>query len=179
MIGRSQLELWDFRFIAGQATGFAALVICIMAFASKRDDRLLLLLVFANVAFAVQFFLFGAKVAGAISALIILRILLARRYKGSWPVMAAMLAATGLVSWISWERPLDVIPLTAGLLGTIAMFMLDGIPMRLLLAGAALCWVASNVLVGSVGAALAELLVLTTNAITIWRLTRDRREALA
>ncbi len=45
---------------------------------SKRDDRLFVLLPFANVAFATQFALFPSWVAAGISALTVLRIALVR-----------------------------------------------------------------------------------------------------
>ncbi|MBK1697140.1 YgjV family protein [Rhodovibrio salinarum] len=160
--------------LLGQLVGLVALGLCIAGFAHKRDDRLLLILIFANVAFAAQFFLLGGWVAGAISALIVLRIVLVRRYKKSWPVMVAMLAATLGVAGLTWQGPLDMVPLLAGLIGTYAMFMLDGIPMRLMLAVGAGCWVLANYLSGSVGALLAESLVLATNAVTIVRIYRDR-----
>ena len=50
-----------------------------------------------------------------------------------------------------------------------------GIPMRLFLAGAGLAWMGNNIAIGSVGATLAEALVVCTNAITILRLRRMRR----
>ena len=70
-------------------------------------------------------------------------------------------------------------PLLAGLVGTYAMFMLDGIPMRLLLAIGAGCWMLANYLSGSVGALIAEGLILVTNAVTILRLYHDKPAAPA
>lgn len=147
--------------------------LCIAAFANKRDERLLSVLILANIAFATQFFLLGGWVAGAISCLIVLRILLVRRYKGNSLVMGIMLAATAFAALITWQSPLDFIPVVAGLIGTYAMFMLHGIPMRVLLAVAAVCWMLANYLTGSLGAFIAEGIILTTNAVTVFRLTRD------
>ncbi len=161
--------------LLGQVVGLMALALCIAAFASKRDDRLLAILIFANVAFAVQFFLMGGLVAGAISSLIVVRIALVRRFKRDARVMAAMLAATVAVAAPAWSGPADLVPLAAGLIGTYAMFMTDGIAMRLLLAGGAACWMAANWLSGSAGAFAAEALILVTNAVTIARLARERR----
>lgn len=55
------------------------------------------------------------------------------------------------------------------------MFMLRGIPMRLTLAAAALCWVISNLLAGSIGGTIAESLIFATNVITVLRMRRDAR----
>ncbi|WP_245409841.1 YgjV family protein [Pararhizobium haloflavum] len=158
----------------GELVGLIALLLCIAAFASKDDDRLLTILIAANVAFAVQFAAFGAFVASAISAVIILRIVLARRFPGSRTATGAILVLTAAVAALTWSSPIDIFPLTAGLIGTYAMFMLRGIPMRLGLAAAATCWAITNFLAGSMGALAAETLVLATNVVTIVRLAREK-----
>lgn len=158
----------------GELVGLVALLLCIAAFASKDDDRLLAVLISANVAFAIQFAAFGAWVASAISAVIILRIFLARRMQGNWPAAIGILAVTGSVAALTWSGPIDVFPLAAGLIGTYAMFMLRGIPMRLGMAVAASCWAVTNFLTGSLGALAAELLVLATIIVTIFRLARQK-----
>lgn len=160
------------RWLAGQLFGLVALALCVAGFASKRDDRLFFLLLFANVAFALQFVMFRSWVAAAIAALIVLRIHLVRRYKGHVTIMLGVAAATVVVAVLTWTAPRDFWALAAGLIGTYGMFMLAGIPMRWLLAVAAFCWVVSNVLVGSIGGTLAEALILVTNLITIARLHR-------
>ncbi|WP_123590200.1 YgjV family protein [Salinisphaera orenii] len=163
------------RGLAGQLFGLIALALCVAGFASKRDDRLFFLLLFANVAFALQFVMFRSWTAAAIAALIVLRIHLVRRYKGHAAVMLAMCAATLVAAALTWSAPRDAWALAAGLIGTYGMFMLAGIPMRWLLAVAAFCWVVSNLLVGSLGGTLAELLILVTNLVTIARLYHASR----
>ncbi|PWG64408.1 YgjV family protein [Sediminicurvatus halobius] len=165
--------------LAGQLLGLTALTLCVAAFASRRDDRLMVLLISANVAFALHFLCFGSTTAAALTALIVLRICLARRYKGSVAVMAALLMASAAAAALTWQSPLDLLPLTAAVLGTIGMFLLRGIPMRLLLAAAALAWTLNNILIGSIGGTLAELLVLATNLVTMLRLAREREAAPA
>jgi O-antigen ligase len=78
--------------LLGQAVSLVALALCIVGFASKRDDRLFVLLLFANVAFAAQFALFGSWVAAGISALIVLRIALVRRFRRNLAIILGMLA---------------------------------------------------------------------------------------
>lgn len=160
------------RWLAGQLFGLVALTLCVAGFASKRDDRLFLLLLFANVAFALQFAMFRSWVAAAISALIILRIYLVRHYKRHVTVMLGVSTVTIIVATLTWTAPRDFWALAAGLIGTYGMFMLAGIAMRWLLAIATLCWVISNLLVGSLGGTLADSLNLVTNLVTIARLYR-------
>lgn len=164
---------------AGQGLSLVALALCIWAFSSKHDDRLLAILISANVAFAAHFALLGGWTAAAITALIVVRIVLARRFKGSVVLTVALLAANGAAAALTWQGPLDVLPLTAAVLGTIAMVLLHGIGMRLMLAGAALAWTLNNLVLGSIGGVLAEGLILTTNLVTIARIVRDRRLASA
>lgn len=173
------MEELGWRLIAGQTLSLVALAICILAFASKRDERLLALLISANVAFALHFVLFGSWVAAGLTSLIVVRILLVQRLKGSVATMLAFLAANAGVAYLTWQGPLDVFPLTAAILGTVGMFLLRGIPMRILLAGAALAWTLNNLLIGSIGGTIAEALILGTNVVTITRLAWERHTTAA
>ncbi|MFE8070482.1 YgjV family protein [Marinobacteraceae bacterium S3BR75-40.1] len=167
--------LGSYSAIIGQFFGVVSLVLCVMAFASKRDDRLMGLLISANVAFALQFAFLQSWTAAALTALVIARIVLARRYPGSLVIMAAVLVATGVAAALTWQGWADLPAVVAMVTGTTGMFLLRGIAMRVFLGLAALAWLASHALVGSVGGMLAEGMVLGTNAVTILRLWLDRR----
>lgn len=173
------MPLTDPLWLGGQAAGMIALALCVLAFASKKDDRLFLILIGANIAFTAQFLFFQSWVAAILTFLIIIRLMLVRRYKRSLPVMSGLLAASGLAAWLTWSGPLDSLALTATVLGTLGMFLLHGIAMRWVLALAALTWALNNFLLGSVGGTLAELLIVTTNLTTIWRMHRDKARAYA
>lgn len=160
--------------MAGQFFGLAALVLCVLAFASKQDDRLLVLLISANLAFALQFMFFESWTASALTLLVIARIALARRYPGSKAVMAGVLAVSGVAAVLTWQSWADLPAIAAMVLGTVGMFLLRGIPLRIVLGFAALAWMLSHVLVGSVGGTLAEAAVLVTNVITIYRIHRAK-----
>lgn len=161
--------------VAGQFFGLVSLVLCVLAFSSKQDDRLLMLLLSANVAFTLQFMIFESWTAAALSLLVIARIALARRYPGSKVTMVIVLVASGVASGLTWQSWADLPAMVAMALGTMGMFLLRGIPMRVFLGLAALAWTLSHILVGSVGGTLAEALVLLTNAITIYRLYQAKQ----
>lgn len=161
--------------IAGQFFGLVSLILCIIAFANKQDDRLLMLLIFANVAFTLQFITFGSWTAAVLTLLVIVRIALARRYPGNRKAMALVLAVSGIASVFTWQSWADLPAILAMVLGTVGMFMLRGIAMRVSLWLAACAWMTSHILVGSVGGTLAEALVLITNAVTIYRLYRAKQ----
>lgn len=161
--------------VAGQFFGLVSLVLCVLAFSSKQDDRLLMLLLSANVAFALQFMVLESWTASALSLLVIARIAFARRYPNSKAVMAVILTVSGVASVLTWQNWADLPAIVAMVLGTVSMFLLRGIPMRVFLGLAALAWMLSHILVGSVGGTLAEAMVLLTNAITIYRLYRSKQ----
>ncbi|WP_110685636.1 YgjV family protein [Salinicola aestuarinus] len=160
---------------AGQFFGIISLTLCLLAFASRRDERLMTYLILANVAFALQFVFFQSWTAAALTVLVIARIALARRYPGSTGVMGGVLAASLVAAWMTWQSWADLPALLAMVTGTVGMFLLNGVAMRVFLGLAALGWMLSHLLAGSVGGTLAEALVIVTNAITIVRLVRARR----
>jgi hypothetical protein len=162
--------------IAGQLAGLVALVFCMAGFASKQDDRLLVLLISANVAFALQFVFFQSWTAAALTLLVIVRILLARRHQGNRLLMTLLLLANFMAAALTWQSWIDLLPLMAATLGTLGMFLLRGIPLRILLGMAAFCWLLNNLLIGSFGGSLAEGLILVTNAFTIWRLVKLQKD---
>ena len=162
--------------LLGQLAGLVALAFCIAGFANKNDDRLMVLLISANVAFALMFAFFESWTASALTVLVILRITLARKYQGNWQIMLAMLAVNLVVAWATWKSITDVFPLAAAVFGTVGMFMLRGIPLRIVLGFAALAWMLNNIVIGSVGGTLAEGMVLVTNIITIIRLYRLQKK---
>jgi hypothetical protein len=168
-------EEMSYTALAGQIVSLIALGFCIFGFNSKRDDRLMVLLIAANVAFALQFALFGSWTAAILSFLVIGRIMLARRYMGSWQVMLAVLVVNLVAALLSWRSPVDFFAIAAAVFGTLGMFMLRGIPMRLMLAAAAVAWMLNNIAIGSVGGTLAEAVVLVVNFITIYRLAKMKR----
>ncbi|MCG8391589.1 MAG: YgjV family protein [Pseudomonadales bacterium] len=167
--------LESYNAIAGQFFGIVSLTFCLLAFSSKSDDRLLVLLLSANVAFALQFLFFGSWTAAALTLLVIVRIALARRYPGSLAVMLGVLGASAIAAVLTWQGWADLPAVVAMVLGTVSMFMLRGIPLRVCLGLAATAWMLSHLLVGSIGGTLAEGLALFTNVITIYRLYRDQQ----
>ncbi|MFB9869008.1 YgjV family protein [Vreelandella sulfidaeris] len=162
--------------MVGQFFGLVALVLCVVAFSSKQDDRLLALLISANVAFALQFVFFESWTAAVLTVLVIARIVLARRYLGSKTVMTVVLLASALAAALTWRSCVDVLPLIAMVLGTVGMFMLRGIAMRVFLGMAAVAWMLNNLLIGTIGGTIAEGLIVITNIVTIIRLVRARRK---
>lgn len=161
--------------VAGQFFGLVALILSVLAFSSRQDDRLMVLMLSANVAFALQFAMFQSWTAAALSLLVLARIELARRYPRSKAAMAAVLTASIVAAVLTWQSLADLPAVAAMVLGTVSMFLLRGIPMRVFLGLGAVAWTLSHLIVGSVGGALAEIMIIVTNAVTVYRLYRVRR----
>ncbi|BBI64485.1 hypothetical protein HSBAA_57910 [Vreelandella sulfidaeris] len=70
----------------------------------------------------------------------------------------------------------DFLPMTAMVLGTVGMFLLRGIAMRICLGLAALAWMLNNLLIGAIGGTVAEGLIVITNIITIVRMMKAKRK---
>jgi hypothetical protein len=66
----------------------------------------------------------------------------------------------------------DWLPLAASCVGTLALFLLRGIPMRLMMLGGTFLWIANNVIAGSIGGTALEIVIALVNGTTIWRMAR-------
>jgi hypothetical protein len=57
------------------------------------------------------------------------------------------------------------------------MFTMDGVPLRLVLLSSTFLWLANNVVSGSIGGTMLELVIAVANGSTIIRMLRQAREA--
>jgi hypothetical protein len=72
-------------------------------------------------------------------------------------------------------RASDWLPLGASCIGTLALFLMEGVRMRVaMLCGTGL-WIVNNIIVGSVGGTALELVIAVVNIVTIRRMMRDAR----
>jgi hypothetical protein len=75
----------------------------------------------------------------------------------------------GTYSYTVWY---DSFPIIAVCIGTIAFFYLEGIATRLCLVCATCLWLIHNIVVGSIGPILMEIMNVCAHLITIYRLYR-------
>lgn len=75
------------------------------------------------------------------------------------------------------KAPADWLPLAASCLGTLALFLLQGIAMRLVMLCGTCLWIANNLIAGSIGGTALELVVAVVNLSTVWRLCRRAPQA--
>lgn len=161
-------------FSPAQCVGYVAFVLGVASFLQKDDRRFKLFMAAECLAYVVHFSLLGNPTAVASSTMSVIRSLLALRTRSVW-VAAAVVAANIALGLYLAERPSDWLPLGASCLGTLALFLLKGVPMRLVMLGGTGLWIANNVIVGSIGGTALEVVIAVVNSVTIVRMLRDQR----
>ena len=161
-----------------QCVGYIAFVLGVGSFLQKDDRRFKLFMAGECLAYIVHFALLGNPTAVASSTVSLLRSLLALRTRSVWVALA--IVAINVALGLSLARqPSDWLPLAASCLGTLALFLLSGVPMRLLMLCGTGLWIANNLIAGSIGGTALELVVAAVNTVTIVRMARAARSAQA
>ncbi|WP_084544915.1 YgjV family protein [Derxia gummosa] len=164
-----------------QWVGYAALAVGIFAFMQRDDDRLRFFSATMCLLYSLHFALLGNPVASVGTFISAVRSLVAIWWRNRW--LAALFVAlnVALGGWLATEWR-HVIPIVGSVAGTLALFLLQGLRMRLLLLTGTVCWLTNNVLSGSIGGTLLEGTIFITNSTTILRLwwrERDERRLAA
>jgi hypothetical protein len=104
----------------------------------------------------------------------LLRSVLALRTRSVW--VAVVIVAMNLALGVSLaDRASAWLPLAASCLGTLALFLLQGVPMRLLMLCGTGLWIANNMISGSVGGTALEIVIAIVNLRTIRQMVREAR----
>lgn len=163
-------------FSPAQCVGYVAFVLGVSSFLQKDDRRFKLFMAAECLAYVVHFSLLGNPTAVASSTMSVIRSLLALRTRSVW-VAAGVVAANLALGFYLVKQPSDWLPLAASCLGTLALFLLQGVPMRLVMLGGTGLWIANNIIVGSIGGTALEVVIAVVNGVTIARMIRDGRRA--
>ena len=160
-------------FSAAQCVGYVAFVLGVGSFLQTDDRRFKLYMTGECLAYVAHFALLGNPTAVASSAISTVRSFLALRTRSLWVAMVVLAANIGFglaiaTKWTDW------LPLVASCLGTLALFLMRGIPMRLVMLCGTLCWVANNLIAGSIGGTALEVVVAATNIATMVRMARSK-----
>lgn len=156
-----------------QFLGILAFILGVVCFYQRNDKTLKIVMLVQNITYMSHFWLLGANVA-AISALIS-TIRTATSIYISSKYVALFFVILGLIfGYIITDSMWQIFPIIASVIGTISLFLLQGIPMRLFMLVGSFCWLINNILVSSLGGILLESTVITMNTITIIRLLRQK-----
>lgn len=156
-----------------QLVGYLAFVLGVGCFLQTDDRRFKWFMTGECIAYVLHFALLGNPTAVASSALSTLRSVLSMHTRSAWVAAGVVAANLGFGLAIA-SKPSDWLPLGASCLGTLALFLLQGIPMRLLMLCGTALWIANNMVAGSIGGTALEIVVAAVNLSTILRLTRQR-----
>jgi hypothetical protein len=166
-------------FSPAQCIGYIAFVLGVGSFLQTDDRRFRWLMAGECLAYVAHFALLGNPTAVASSMISATRSLLSLHTRSGW--VAALVIAANLAFGLAMAKHVsDWLPLGASCLGTLALFLLHGMPMRLLMLCGTGMWIANNVIAGSVGGTVLEVVVVAVNASTIfrlysrWRIERSR-----
>jgi hypothetical protein len=159
-------------FNLAQAVGFLSFFLGILCFYQKDDTRLKVTMVLMCVSHAVHYAMMAATTACIGATLAIVRTGLSIKTSSATVAYVFMLITLvfGLLVKNSWA---DMLPIAGSIIGTYAIFMLQGIKMRVAFLIGAGCWLINNLLIGSIGLSLLEAVLIGVNITTIYRLTRE------
>ena len=161
-----------------QLFGYGAFVLGVTAFSIKDDRRFKSVLSVQGFVYAIHFHLMHNDPASASNVVSVIRNLASLKTKSN-AVAGALVGLTIVLACVFVRTPQGLIPTTATIIATVAMFNLEGIPLRLSLLVCSFFWLTNGILSHSIGGVMLESTVCVANSITIARLWRSGRKALA
>jgi hypothetical protein len=161
-------------FSPAQCVGYVAFVLGVSSFLQRDDRRFKQFMAAECLAYIIHFALLGNPTAVASSTMSLLRSVLALRTRSVW-VAAAVIAANVALGLSLAHKASDWLPLCASCMGTFALFLLRGVPMRLLMLVGTGLWIANNLIAGSIGGSALEIVIACVNIRTTWLMAREAR----
>lgn len=156
-------------FAPAQLVGYVALVLGVSGFLQRDDRRLKLLVTAECLAYVAHFALLGRPPAAASAGVSGVRTFVSIRFRSRW-LAAAFVAANVALAVAVGTRGAGWLPVAASAFGAVAVFTLEGVPMRLVLLASTSLWLANNVLSRSVGGTVLESLIAAASVTTIVRM---------
>jgi hypothetical protein len=163
-------------FAPAQCVGYVAFVLGVACALQKDDRRFKLFMAAECVAYIVHFALLGRPTPVASMTVSLARSVLALYTRSVWVALGVV--AVNLALGLTFAtHAADWLPLAASCIGTLALFLLRGIPMRLAMLCGTFLWIVNNVITGSIGGTALEVVMAAVNGTTVWRMARAARVA--
>jgi len=170
-------DLTTYQIIA-QAVGILASGFVISGWSSKKDKKLKIILCCGAFLFAVHFYMLGAFAAMIVSAINILRIGLSLKFHKSNALCLTFIISYLIAGFITYQSPIDILPIISSSIGTISMYLLSGVTFRYISMIPSLSWLTHNIIVMSIGGIITEIFVLIGLLSAIIRIKSDNKKAL-
>jgi len=161
-----------------QGIGVIASLFVIAAYCVKSDTKTKRITMGGSILFALHFAMMGAVVAMGVTLINILRVWLSIRYHGSLRLCAFFVFAYLVIGTLTFEEVIDILAISAPVIGCIAMYCFSGIRFRSVCLIATLCWLVYGVLVGSIGVILTQAVVSSVNIFTIYQLVTNKKKGI-
>ncbi|WP_089139512.1 YgjV family protein [Vibrio rumoiensis] len=158
-----------------QWLGFLSFALGISTFYQKDDRKLKLVMLIFQLNNVLHFYLLGSDISAISTFLSFLRTGTAIHTSSKIASAFFIVVSAVLGLWMA-NGALDLLPILGSILGTIAIFHLKGIQMRIAFIIGTICWLANNIFIGSIGGSLLEATLLTVNLFTIMRLYRNEKK---
>jgi hypothetical protein len=96
------------------------------------------------------------------------------------PWVAFVIIAINLLAGFATAKTgLRWLPVISSCAATVAVFFMQGIPLRLVLLFCTFCWLANNILSGSIGGTMLEVVIVIVNVSTMIRMLAPAEGMLA
>ncbi|WP_332057991.1 YgjV family protein [Vibrio taketomensis] len=157
-----------------QALGFVALGLNLCVSSTINDNRMRALICLSCLTFAVHYTLLGALVAGLNLFVNSFRALVSVKYKGYHVFCLFLIVQIGMSIYF-YSEPRDLLPAIASCISCYALFVAEGMRMRIAFLICTLTWMVNAALVGSYGGLLNDLFNASMLTITIFRLRKQQK----
>jgi hypothetical protein len=160
---------YPIEFNLAQLFGLVGFGIGLLAFYQKEDEQLKFFMVLLFINQTVHFFLLGAHTAATSSCINLIRTLVATKVN-SLSIAIVFIGLNVIFGVLFAQSLLAFFPIVAASIGTYSLFCLNGIKMRFALLIGSFLWLCNNIIVGSIGGIMLEVMVIIINLHTIIRL---------
>ena len=168
----------QFNFDLAQIIGIVASALIISAFAFKSDHSYKYFVMLGAAMFALHFYLLGALVAVFVNIINATRTASSIKFHRSNYLLIFFIFCYLIIGFFVYETPRDMLPIFSGCLSSFAMFKLSGIKLRLCMYISAISWIFYAISVFSIGGIITETFIIIINSITIYRLFKDKKNAV-
>ena len=168
--------------IIGQGIGILALCVTIICYQFNSQKKILAAQMIAATLFTVNLALLGGMSGALLNIHGICRALtFYQRGRYKWAVSPLwvwfyIVAAVVCVA-VTYQSPIDLLPLIGQSITTIAYFMKDAKKIRLFTLPSPPCWFLYHAFTGNIGGMLNELFVISSIAVGMFRLDRKKKDA--
>ncbi|MGD9638645.1 MAG: YgjV family protein [Alphaproteobacteria bacterium] len=158
--------------VVAQILGFFALFFGVSGFLNRDEKKLKILLIVQSVFLVPHFILLNANTGAVMSIVTIIRnyLSLNSKFNKLWILFVILYLVSGIYKY---QRPIDILPIFASVLGTYAFFKLDNLKLRTSLLFCTLSWLFHNIYVGSLGPSIMEAMIFSSNLRTIIKIRKS------